>query len=84
VVVRTTRRELAYRWNAPRSPAARLALVPLFLVAVVLLVLLGALAVALMLVLSVVALIALTVVGRVSPRRPKTRRTTIQVTRRRP
>jgi hypothetical protein len=83
-VVRTTRREVTYRWSAPRSPAVRLLLAPLFFVALLLLVMLGVVVLALTLVLSFVGLIALVAAGLFSARARGTRRATVQVIRRRP
>jgi uncharacterized membrane protein len=59
LVVRTTRREVAYRWTTPRSPALRVLVAPLFIGGLVLLLLVGALAMVLALVGAVLAVVAL-------------------------
>jgi Flp pilus assembly protein TadB len=61
VVVRTTRREFAYRWTAPRSPAMRVLGLPLLLVATLLVLAVGVVAVALFVVTAAVAILVLAV-----------------------
>lgn len=61
VFVTTMRRQFAYRWSAPRSPIAQVALAPVFLVAALMLLLLGALTLAFLLVVSLVAVLVLTI-----------------------
>jgi hypothetical protein len=63
IVVSTTKRQFAYRWTAPQSPALRMLVLPLFLGAALLALLVGVLAVALALVAAAVAILALAVVG---------------------
>jgi hypothetical protein len=61
LVVRTTHRELAYRWTAPRSPALRLLMVPVLLGVTVLVLAVGLVALAFFLVALAVAAVVLTV-----------------------
>jgi Flp pilus assembly protein TadB len=61
IVVRTTQRELGYRWTAPRSPALRLLTLLLLLGATLLVLVIGLLALALFLVAAAVAVVVLAV-----------------------
>jgi hypothetical protein len=56
-VVNTTRREFVYQWTAPRNPAVRLLLAPLFVVAVLVALLLFVLLFALAFAVAVLILI---------------------------
>jgi hypothetical protein len=61
VVLSTARREFSYRWIAPRSPALRVLVAPLFLGATLVTLLLGMLVVVLMFVAAAFAVILLAV-----------------------
>jgi hypothetical protein len=55
VIAGTTRRQFAFRWSAPRSPAGRLLALPVFVVAAILMLLVALLAVLLVVTAAAVA-----------------------------